>query len=67
MEQAGSVFNNLLKGKTVLITGAARGVGRVTARIMAEEGMDVGVIDVLPEVEEADEVEIGLGLPRICA
>jgi NAD(P)-dependent dehydrogenase (short-subunit alcohol dehydrogenase family) len=52
MEQAGSVFNELLKGKMVLITGAARGVGRVAARIMAEEGAEVGVIDVLPEVEE---------------
>ena len=41
----------LLKDKVVLITGAARGIGRATALIMADEGADVGVVDILPEVE----------------
>ena len=41
----------LLKGKTVLITGAARGIGRASAIVLAGEGADVGVADVLPEVE----------------
>ena len=41
----------LLEGKVVLITGAARGIGRATARIMADDGADVGVVDILPEVE----------------
>jgi NAD(P)-dependent dehydrogenase (short-subunit alcohol dehydrogenase family) len=41
----------LLQGKVVLITGAARGIGRTTALIMAAEGADVGLVDLLPEVD----------------
>jgi NAD(P)-dependent dehydrogenase (short-subunit alcohol dehydrogenase family) len=48
----------LLEGKTVLITGAARGIGRATALMMAEEGADIGVVDILPQVEAtAAEIE----------
>jgi NAD(P)-dependent dehydrogenase (short-subunit alcohol dehydrogenase family) len=42
----------LLKGKTALITGAARGIGRASALVLAQEGAAVGVADVLPEVEQ---------------
>ena len=42
----------LLKGKTALITGAARGIGRASAAVLAKEGAAVGVADVLPEVEK---------------
>jgi NAD(P)-dependent dehydrogenase (short-subunit alcohol dehydrogenase family) len=41
----------LLKDKVVLLTGAARGMGKATALIMADEGADIGVVDILPEVE----------------
>ena len=41
----------LLKGKTALITGAARGIGRASALVLAHEGADVGMADVLPEIE----------------
>lgn len=48
----------LLKGKTALITGAARGIGRASAVVLAREGADVGVADILPEVKStAMEVE----------
>lgn len=48
----------LLKGKIALITGAARGIGRATALIMADQGADVAVADVLSEIEAtAQEVE----------
>jgi len=42
----------LLDGKVVLITGAARGIGRAMALVIASEGADVAVTDILPEVKE---------------
>jgi NAD(P)-dependent dehydrogenase (short-subunit alcohol dehydrogenase family) len=51
MEECGCKFCMLLRDKTALITGAARGVCRATALLMAGEGADVGVIDILPDVE----------------
>ena len=33
-----------LKGKTCIVTGASRGIGRDIARILAEEGADVAII-----------------------
>ncbi|WP_088954238.1 SDR family NAD(P)-dependent oxidoreductase [Variovorax sp. HW608] len=35
-----------LKGKVVLITGAAKGIGRSTALAFAREGSDLGLIDI---------------------
>lgn len=47
----------MLAGKVVMITGAARGIGRATARLLAEEGAAVGVADRSPEVRQAaDEI-----------
>lgn len=33
-----------LKGKTALITGAGRGIGRATAIALAQEGVNLGLI-----------------------
>src|SRR5207247_8956515 len=35
-----------LKDRTVLVTGAANGIGAATARRLAEEGCAVGILDV---------------------
>jgi 3-oxoacyl-[acyl-carrier protein] reductase len=46
---------NLFAGKTAIVTGASRGVGRATALRLAEAGANV-VVNFLSRSEEADEV-----------
>jgi NAD(P)-dependent dehydrogenase (short-subunit alcohol dehydrogenase family) len=41
----------LLRGKTAVITGGAGGIGRVTARLFANQGARVVVIDTAPNTE----------------
>ncbi|MCK8824214.1 SDR family NAD(P)-dependent oxidoreductase [Fuchsiella alkaliacetigena] len=41
-----------VKGKVAVVTGAARGIGAGAAKKMAEEGINVVVSDILPEVHE---------------
>src|SRR5438552_1113962 len=45
----------LLRGKTAIVTGASRGVGRATALRLAEAGANV-VVNFLSRDEEANEV-----------
>ena len=47
----------LLKGKTAVVTGARRGIGRATALALAEAGADVAVCDNAVEDGLLDETE----------
>jgi len=40
-----------LKGKTAVITGGARGIGRVTAEMLADAGANCALIDVMDDVK----------------
>ena len=48
-------FPMLLSGKTAIITGAARGIGRQIALLFAKEGCNVAITYIVPS-EPADEV-----------
>lgn len=55
-----------VKGLTVLVTGAASGMGRATARVFAAEGANVAVTDVSAEGTQAvaDEITANGGKAR---
>ncbi len=45
-----------LDGRVALITGAGRGIGRATARVLAREGADIAIAEI-------DSVTAGTGVP----
>ena len=55
-----------LVGKTALVTGAGRGIGRAIAFALAREGCQVGIADILPAGAEAVAAEVeGLGVKSL--
>ncbi len=58
-----------LKGKTVMITGASRGIGKTAALMMAKEGADIILCDISAEVNNAADEIRALGVkafPFVC-
>ena len=47
-----------MKGKNILITGAARSIGRACAERFAEEGGNIAIVDMLEDVGQAAAAEI---------
>jgi 3-oxoacyl-[acyl-carrier protein] reductase len=58
-----------VQGLTVLVTGAASGMGRATARVFADEGANVAVTDVAADGARsvADEITAGGGTAKAWA
>ncbi|TKC19539.1 SDR family NAD(P)-dependent oxidoreductase [Robertmurraya kyonggiensis] len=52
-----SSWNELLKGKVAIVTGASRGLGRADAIALAEAGADVVITDILIESDSHNEEE----------
>lgn len=50
-----------LSGKTVLITGGARGIGAQTARVLAARGARVALVGLEPDLLEKVTAELGAG------
>ncbi len=46
-----------MRGRKAIVTGAARGIGAATALLLAEEGADIVVADLLPAHETAAKIE----------
>lgn len=48
-----------IRGKKALVTGAGRGIGLALAKGLAEAGVQVAIIDILPDVDKIAKRELG--------
>jgi len=54
-------WNKPLTGKTVLVTGAARGIGAAIAEVIARDGAKVIVLDIPPMADDLKQVASRIG------
>jgi len=54
-----------LRGKVVIVTGGARGLGRAMVEGFAEEGANVVVGDILPDIAMETSEKVGMSGGRI--
>jgi 3-oxoacyl-[acyl-carrier protein] reductase len=54
-------WNKPLSGKTVLVTGAARGIGAAIAEVIARDGAKVIVLDIPPMADDLKQVASRIG------
>jgi NAD(P)-dependent dehydrogenase (short-subunit alcohol dehydrogenase family) len=52
------VFTGLVEGRVALVSGAGSGIGRATARLLAEHGARVAIVDVNAAAAEQSPMEI---------
>ena len=59
---------SLLTGKTAIVTGSGRSIGKAVAKLFAENGARVVVndLDAAPAAETADEIRAGGGEAAVC-
>jgi NAD(P)-dependent dehydrogenase (short-subunit alcohol dehydrogenase family) len=50
------MFYNDLAGKTFVVTGAGSGIGKFTALLLAEQGANIGLLDLKPPDAVAEEI-----------
>ncbi|MGH4030145.1 SDR family NAD(P)-dependent oxidoreductase [Actinomycetota bacterium Odt1-20B] len=65
-DAAGGAANGVAGGVAV-VTGAARGIGRVVALDQLARGRHVVAVDILDSVRELEKHDAGLGRPRVTA
>jgi 3-oxoacyl-[acyl-carrier protein] reductase len=46
-----------LHGRNALVTGAARGIGAATAKVLAREGANIAVADIIPPKDTVNEIK----------